>query len=237
MKQLLVIDDDQTTLAKVSSFLNKSGYKTVTADNAQQALGVVEKNEQLCLIIVDIMMPVMDGIEFVRRVRSDKKYNHIPIIMLTSMSDITDKYMGFDAGADDYITKPFEPLELLMRIQALIKRAAYFSEEELKKFYADSKKSRLIINEKDYSVNIDGKDVYLTAVEFDMICYLYSNAGSVVSTEDILQNVLNYPPKTGNPESVRTHIKNIRAKIEQDQSKPEIIITIPKRGYRFNLPK
>lgn len=237
MKELLVIDDDQTTLSKVSSFLSKSGYRTVVADNGQEGLDIIEKNEALCLIIVDIMMPVMDGIEFVRRIRAEKKYNHIPIIMLTSMSDITDKYMGFDAGADDYITKPFEPLELLMRIQALIKRAAYFSEEEMKKFYLDSKKSRLAINEKDFSVNIDGRDVYLTAVEFDMLCYLYSNAGSVVATEDILQKVLNYPPKTGNPESVRTHIKNIRSKIEHNQSKPEIIITIPKRGYRFNLPK
>ncbi|MEK7433102.1 MAG: response regulator, partial [Cyanobacteriota bacterium] len=101
MKELLVIDDDQTTLSKVSSFLSKSGYRTVVADNGQEGLDIIEKNEALCLIIVDIMMPVMDGIEFVRRIRAEKKYNHIPIIMLTSMSDITDKYMGFDAGADD----------------------------------------------------------------------------------------------------------------------------------------
>lgn len=233
MKELLIVDDDLVTLAKVSTFLGKSGYKTFTADNGQTAFDILQK-ENISLIIVDVLMPIMGGIDFLKKVRAEKKYYHLPIIMLTAMSDISDKYIGFDAGADDYLTKPFEVLELLLRVQALLKRSAFFSESESKQFYQSSKSSPIVINEDNYSVTIRDKEIYLTAVEFDILCYLYSNKEKVVSSEDVLQKVLNYPPRTGNPESIRTHIKNIRAKIELDTSKPQIITTVPKRGYVFN---
>lgn len=233
MKELLIVDDDLVTLAKVSTFLGKSGYKTFTADNGQTAFDILQK-ENISLIIVDVLMPIMGGIDFLKKVRAEKKYYPLPIIMLTAMSDISDKYIGFDAGADDYLTKPFEVLELLLRVQALLKRAAFFSESESKNFYQNNKTSPIVINEDNYSVTIRDKEIYLTAVEFDILCYLYSNKEKVISSEDVLQKVLNYPPRTGNPESIRTHIKNIRAKIEQDTSKPQIITTVPKRGYVFN---
>lgn len=233
MKELLIVDDDLVTLAKVSTFLGKSGYKTFTADNGQTAFEILQK-ENISLIIVDVLMPIMGGIDFLKKVRAEKKYYSLPIIMLTAMSDISDKYIGFDAGADDYITKPFEVLELLLRVQALLKRASFLSEAASKELEKANNPSSIVINEDNYSVTIRNKEIYLTAVEFDILCYLYSNKNKVVSSEDVLQKVLNYPPRTGNPESIRTHIKNIRAKIEIDTAKPQIITTVPKRGYVFN---
>lgn len=233
LKELLIVDDDLVTLAKVSTFLSKSGYKTFTADNGQAAFEILQK-ENISLIIVDVLMPIMGGIDFLKKVRAEKKYYSMPIIMLTAMSDISDKYIGFDAGADDYITKPFEVLELLLRVQALLKRSTLLSEAANKELEKANNPSSIVINKDNYSVTIRNKEIYLTAVEFDILCYLYSNKNKVVSSEDVLQKVLNYPPRTGNPESIRTHIKNIRAKIEIDTAKPQIITTVPKRGYVFN---
>ena len=125
MKELLLIDDDESTLLLASKYLNKSGYKTLLAKNGEEAFEVLKNQDTIELIVVDVVMPVMDGVQFCRLVRADKKFNRLPVLMLTAMSDITDKYVGFDAGADDYLTKPFEPLELLLRVQALLKRANY----------------------------------------------------------------------------------------------------------------
>lgn len=230
MKELLLIDDDESTLLIVSKYLNKSGYKTHTAKNGQDAISILNNEKNISLVIVDVVMPVMDGVEFCRFVRSNEHYRHVPILMLTAMSDITDKFMGFDAGADDYLTKPFEPLELLLRVQALLKRTRILEEKE------NSKKednSLFKINNETFSVNIKGKEVYLTSVEFDILCYLYVNIGKPIAVEELLQKVMNYPPKTGNPETIRTHIKNIRAKIEETEE-PKYITTVPKRGYMFN---
>lgn len=229
MKELLLVDDDESTLLIVSKYLNKSGYKTHNAKNGQDALDLISKEKNIELIIVDVVMPVMDGVEFCRAARQDDKYRHVPILMLTAMSDITDKYMGFDAGADDYLTKPFEPLELLLRVQALLKRSQVLDKEVNKKETEGSIK----INKESFSVNIKGKEIYLTSVEFDILCYLYVNSGKPISVEELLQKVMNYPPKTGNPETIRTHIKNIRAKIEEG-AEPKYITTVPKRGYMFN---
>jgi two-component system alkaline phosphatase synthesis response regulator PhoP len=230
MKELLLIDDDESTLLIVSKYLNKSGYKTHNAKNGQDAVNILKTEHNISLIIVDVVMPVMDGVEFCRFVRDNKDYRHIPILMLTAMSDITDKFMGFDAGADDYLTKPFEPLELLLRVQALLKRTRIITAE----IASDKKLDSLIkINNETFSVNIKGKEIYLTSVEFDILCYLYLHTGKPIAVEELLQKVMNYPPKTGNPETIRTHIKNIRAKIEESDE-PKYITTVPKRGYMFN---
>lgn len=231
MKELLLVDDDESTLLIVSKYLNKSGYKTHNARNGEDGIDLLRKEQNIELIVVDVVMPVMDGVEFCRAIRKDNKYRHIPILMLTAMSDITDKYMGFDAGADDYLTKPFEPLELLMRVQALLKRQRLTADIEQEKKLEEN--STIKINNETFSVNIRGKEIYLTSVEFDILCYLFNNSGKPVSVEELLQKVMNYPPKTGNPETIRTHIKNIRAKIEESPE-PKYITTVPKRGYMFN---
>ncbi len=229
MKELLLIDDDESTLLLASKYLNKSGYKTLLAKNGEEAFEVLKNQDTIELIVVDVVMPVMDGVQFCRLVRADKKFNRLPVLMLTAMSDITDKYVGFDAGADDYLTKPFEPLELLLRVQALLKRANYNINPE-----NNDSKVNIEINKENFSVNIKGKNIYLTSVEFDILSYLFNNSVRPVSVEELLQKVMGYPPRTGNPETIRTHIKNIRSKIEIDPSEPKFVTTIPKRGYMFN---
>jgi DNA-binding response OmpR family regulator len=232
MKKLLLIDDDESTLTLVSRYLSKSGYKTFIAKNGEEGFNILKLHNSIELIVVDVVMPVMDGVEFCRLIRAENKFEHIPVLMLTAMSNITDKYVGFDAGADDYLTKPFEPLELLLRVQALLKRNK--SESNKNSNNPDEEKSSIAINSENFSVNIKGKDIYLTSVEFDILKYLGDNPEKPISVEEILQKVMNYPPKTGNPETIRTHIKNIRSKIEEDPSEPKFITTIPKRGYMFN---
>jgi two-component system response regulator VanR len=233
MKELLLIDDDESTLMLVSRYLSKSGYKTFVAKNGEEGLNILKENNSIQLIVVDVVMPVMDGVEFCRLIRAEKKYQNVPVLMLTAMSNITDKYVGFDAGADDYLTKPFEPLELLLRVQALLKRNKNENRKDNKDSGSDEK-TTLIINKESFSVNINGKEIYLTSVEFDILKYLGDNPEKPISVEELLQKVMNYPPKTGNPETIRTHIKNIRSKIEEDSSEPKFITTIPKRGYMFN---
>lgn len=230
MKELLLVDDDESTLLIVSKYLTKSGYKIYTARHGEDGIDILSKNDTISMIIVDVVMPVMDGVEFCRAIRKNENHQHIPILMLTAMSDIMDKYIGFDAGADDYLTKPFEPLELLMRVQSLLKRVDLNSEKTDELL---SEVSSIKINNETFSVIIRGKEIYLTSVEFDILCYLYNNAGKPVSVEEILQKVMNYPYKTGNPETIRTHIKNIRGKIEETGD-PKYITTVPKRGYMFN---
>ncbi len=231
MKELLLVDDDESTLLIVSKYLTKSGYRTHTAKNGEDGIEILDKEQGISMIVVDVVMPIMDGVEFCRIVRKNHSFRHIPILMLTAMSDIMDKYVGFDAGADDYLTKPFEPLELLMRVQSLLKRI----EETKTGFNSLNEESSLQINNETYSVNIRGKEIYLTSAEFDILCYLYASAGKPISVQEILQKVMNYPSKTGNPETIRTHIKNIRAKIEDSSSPPKYITTVPKRGYMFNI--
>lgn len=230
MKELLLVDDDESTLLIVSKYLTKSGYKIHTAKNGEDGIGILKKEQGVELIVVDVVMPVMDGVEFSRAVRKNEKFRYIPILMLTAMSDIMDKYVGFDAGADDYLTKPFEPLELLIRVQSLLKRTGI--NNKVNSNYTNDASS-IKINNETFSVNIKGKEIYLTSVEFDILCYLYNCSGKPIAVEELLQKVMNYPSKTGNPETVRTHIKNIRAKIEESTD-PKYITTVPKRGYMFN---
>lgn len=235
MKKLLLIDDDEITLLTTGKYLSKSGYEILSAKDGKSAVKLLEENGDIDLVIIDVVMPGMDGIEVCRFIRNDaypKRLRTIPILMLTAMSDITDKYMGFDAGADDYLTKPFEPLELLMRVKALIKRQIN-TDNEVQEVEDDSN-TKLRINKDNYSVFIGEDKVYLTSVEFDIFYYLYSNSGRAVSAEELLEKVMNYPAKTGNAQIIRTHIKNLRAKIEKDSENPKYITTVTKRGYMFN---
>ncbi|MBC7473744.1 MAG: response regulator transcription factor [Candidatus Sericytochromatia bacterium] len=232
MKELLLVDDDEATLLIVSKYLNNSGYKIFTARNGEEGFQLLNKEASIEMVVVDVVMPVMDGVAFCRKMRSNYKFVNLPILMLTAMANISDKYVGFDAGADDYLTKPFEPLELLLRVQALMKRNRKF--EQISGFPEKQNNDCIKINKETFSVNIRNKEIYMTLVEFDIISYLFSNSGKPISVEEILQKVMRYPPKTGNPETIRTHIKNIRAKIEIDSSNPKNITTVPKRGYMFN---
>ncbi|MFN4149940.1 MAG: response regulator transcription factor [Candidatus Sericytochromatia bacterium] len=244
MKKILIIDDDIEIINITVDFLNRSGYETLSSQNGDEALEILQNNKEIDLIIVDLVMPIINGIEFCREIRNSDIYSFykkIPIIMLTGLSDISDKFIGFEAGADDYLTKPFQTLELLLRIKSLLKRSdpSYNISEIPVKAKTDSKNNHIItkIDKKNAMLTIDDKEIHLTNTEFDIFNYLLSHNQNNITADEILEKVLKYQKGTGNPAVIRAHIKNIRNKIEEKPSVPQILVNVQGRGYSINSSK
>lgn len=237
MSKLLIVDDDKEIINSTTNFLNRSGYQVLSCQNGKDAFDLLSKEDDLDLVILDLVMPIMNGIEFCKELRnSDNKYKSIPIIMLTTLDDISDKFIGFEAGADDYLTKPFQQLELLLRIKSLLKRTIKKTEIES----IDIEKDKNIItkiDKKNATLVINDNVINLTNTEFEIFSYLLTNTDKNVTTEEILEMVLGYHKGTGNPAVIRAHIKNIRNKIETNPSVPQILVNIQGRGYSINLEK
>lgn len=239
MKKILIVDDDKKIINVTVDFLNRSGYETLSSENGNEALEILQNNKDIDLIIVDLIMPIINGIEFCREIRNSDNYisyKKIPIIMLTGLSDISDKFIGFEAGADDYLTKPFEALELLLRIKSLLKRSDPCYNNEVKiseiKDYVITK-----IDKKNAVLEINDKKIHLTNTEFDIFNYLLNHNQNNITSDEILEKVLKYPKGSGNPAVIRAHIKNIRNKIEEKPSVPQILVNVQGRGYSINLNK
>lgn len=233
--KILLVEDDMDNIIIVKKYLEKSNFQILSVENGLEAIKTLNENPDFDLIITDISMPVMDGIEFCRYIRTHEKFNLMPILMLTGSSDISSKFLGFDAGTDDYITKPFEPIELMLRIKALLKRTR--RETDIQNINSGSK-SPFLFEERvssDSKININGREVYFTSLEFDIFHYLCKNKGRFVTNEEILNKVLNYPNRTGNPEIVRTHIKNIRNKVEKESHNPMILKNQQRKGYYIDF--
>lgn len=197
----------------------------VVAYSGAQALQLIQERPP-DLVVLDIMMPRMDGIEVCQRIRALPNVASVPILFLTAKVKIDDKIEGFEAGADDYLTKPFDLRELELRVRALLRRS--LPSEALK---APLEAGALSLNPRTFELTVEGKTLLLTPVEFELLYYLISHAGEVVSTERLLQEVWEYPPGTGDPNLVRAHIKNIRAKIEPSPSDPIYVQTVSRHGY------
>jgi len=226
---ILIIDDDQQLLLLLSAYLKNIGYQTLVAQNGKEGIDILKKNIGVVnLIIVDIAMPILNGIEVCEIIRKNLNLKTLPIIMLTSMLSIHDKYNGFHAGADDYLTKPFEPLEIQLRIESLFNRRDAYTKELSPKLDITS---TITIDKENYTVIIKGTPVYLTKLEFELISYLFDNANKYVAPEIILENVFNYPSGSGTTDTIRTHIRNLRIKLEEDPTNPKIITNLLKRGY------
>jgi DNA-binding response OmpR family regulator len=234
-KKILIVDDDEMVSFTITVHLESSGYKVVTAKNGEEAIKVLGNNKDIDLVITDIRMPVLDGIEFCRFIRNDPENKNLPILILTASTDSLTKYQGFTAGTDDYITKPFDPIELLLRIRAMLRRNEPPVPQEVPQEKAPDMADALIYV--DSQIEINGKEVFFTNKEFDLFYYLYTHCNRYINSEELLNKVMEYPPKMGNPEIIRTHIRNIRAKIEADPHNPEIIKTSPRRGYFLDKTK
>jgi DNA-binding response OmpR family regulator len=201
-------------------------HQVAAVYNGVEALRAVGQ-ERPDLIILDVIMPQMDGIEVCRRLRQDAKMAHIPIIFLTAMDRLVDKIEGFEAGADDYITKPFDIQELELRVRAVLRRStppAYAEPDVLSV-------GDLNLNCRTYEAEAGSRVSLLTPVEFELLHFLMSNAGEIFSSERLLQEVWGYPPGTGDPALVRMHIKNIRDKIEAQPRQPRFLRTVSRHGY------
>ena len=222
-RTILVVDDKASVRKLVQEYLVEQGYRVVTADNGQNAL-YTARNEKPDLILLDIMMPEMDGYEFVRIFRKQKD---TPIILLTAKLEETDKVLGLELGADDYVTKPFGMRELLARIRAVLRRA------ESDSLSPDILNVSDITLERDtHLVRVGGNPVHLTPSEFDLLEILMSAPGKVFSRSDLLIK-LQGTTFEGLERTINVHIRNLRTKIEPNPSKPCYIETVFGVGYRF----
>ncbi|MBH8599172.1 MULTISPECIES: response regulator transcription factor [unclassified Thermoactinomyces] len=228
MKQnttILIVDDDDEIRQLIQLYLQNEGYRIFHATNGREALGLAERHP-VDLIILDLMMPEMDGMQACIRLR--EKFQ-MPIIMLTAKTGDMDKIQGLSIGADDYVTKPFNPLELVARIKAHLRRFLHFSPAEKQNDVLHIQHVTIRLSTRQVYVN--DKEVFLTPKEFDILVLLGKNPGIVFSSEQIYQQVWHEPMTTSN-NTIMVHIRKIREKIELDPKQPIIIQTVWGVGYR-----
>ena len=226
--RILVVDDDREIAAAIGIYLRNEGYTVLTAYDGLEALETVRK-EDLHLILMDIMMPKMDGIQATMKIREEK---NIPIIILSAKSEDYDKITGLNIGADDYITKPFNPLELIARVKSQIRRYTNLGSIAAKNSEGVFKTGGLVIDDASKSVSLDGENVQLTPTEYGILKFLTENAGRVFSIEQIYEAVWNEP--AFNPENtVTVHIRRIREKIEIDPKNPRYLKVVWGVGYKM----
>ncbi len=223
--RILVVDDEKIIVKGIKFNLENEGFDVETAYNGEDALEII-KNVHLDLIILDLMMPKLDGLETCRRIR---EFSTVPIIMLTAKSEDTDKLLGFEYGADDYMTKPFNILELKSRVRAILRRSGSSSSKfKNTRLIADS----LIIDTEQRNAYLDGNPVQLTAKEFDLVELMMRNPGRVYSRDNLLNIVWGYE-YPGDMRTVDVHIRRLREKLEANPAKPELILTKWGVGYYF----
>jgi two-component system response regulator VanR len=226
---ILVVDDDKDIADLVEIHLVSEGYHVWKANNAGEGLKLLEA-EDIQLVVLDIMMPGMDGLTMCKKIREKST---IPIIMLSAKSTDLDKIIGLGTGADDYVIKPFNPLELTARVKSQLRRYTQFnpnSHDENKD--KEVVLAHLTINKENHKVTAYGKDVKLTPIEFDILYLLASNVGRVFSTDEIFERVWNEKMFEAN-NTVMVHIRRIREKIEMDSRNAQIIKTVWGVGYKI----
>ncbi|MFI3209394.1 MAG: response regulator transcription factor [Eubacteriales bacterium] len=218
--KILVVDDESRMRKLVKDFLERENYLVLEASNGEEALDLFYMHKDVSLIILDVMMPRMDGWEVCEEVRG---HSQVPIIMLTAKSEEKDELKGFNLGVDEYISKPFSPKILVARVSAILRRSNVLDEEELLEV------SEIVVNKGAHTVEIEGKMVELSYKEFELLCYFIENKGLALSREKILNNVWNYD-YFGDARTIDTHVKKLRSKMGD---KGELIKTIWGMGYKF----
>ncbi len=222
-RTIMVVDDKASVRQLIEEYLQEQGYRVVTADNGRNAL-YTARQEKPDLILLDIMMPEMDGFEFIRAYRKEKE---TPIILLTARMDESDKVIGLELGADDYVTKPFGMRELVARVRAVLRRSeASPSEEEV------LRAADIELDHAMFSVRVAGRAVQLTRSEFDLLSALMRVPGRVYSRMELLE-ALQGGAFEGVERTIDVHIRNLRSKIEPDPSNPVYVETVFGIGYRF----
>ncbi len=223
-KKVLVVDDEKTLVKALTFNLEKEGYEVAAAYDGEEALKQIESDNP-DIVILDLMLPGLDGFEVCRRVR---KNLDIPIIMLTAKGDDIDKILGLELGADDYITKPFNPRELIARVKAILRRSDSQS-STLKNLI---KVQDLQIDLYQHKVRVKGSEIDLTSKEFALLNLLATHPGRVYSREQLLEQIWGYN-YYGDARTVDVHIRHLREKLEADPSNPRYILTVWGTGYKF----
>lgn len=222
---ILVVDDDHDILTIIKDNLELDGYEVFTATLGKNAISIF-KNESIDLLILDLMLPDMDGIQICRAIRTN---SHVPIIMLTAKDGVSDKVLGLESGADDYIVKPFDYLELAARIKARLRRSkSYLLEDEVLEV------GNLQLNPERREVEVNGDRVVLTKKEFDILSLLFKNAGKVLSRDTIKQEIWQDKKLYKWSRTLDVHIQHLRAKLENSPEQLQYILTVPGVGYMLN---
>lgn len=233
-QKVLVVDDEQSIVTLLKYNLETAGYIVEVAYDGVEALKKVEE-EQPELIVLDVMLPKKDGIEVCKSIRSDK--NLVPILMLTAKDDEFDRVLGLELGADDYMTKPFSPREVVARVKAILRRSKFVNEIEKE----DTDEEDIIIDSirirpEFFEVYKDEELLELTPKEFELLLYLIERQGRVITREHMLNSVWNYE-FAGDSRIVDVHISHLRDKLEENPKQPKLIKTVRGLGYKLERPK
>ena len=221
--KILVVDDESRMRKLVRDFLVRQDFDVIEAGDGEEALDLFYKDKSIALIILDVMMPKMNGWEVCREVRETSK---VPIIMLTAKSEESDELMGFDLGVDEYIAKPFSPKILVARVEAILRRTNKLGDaSEVKKAGA------IVLDKTAHEVNLDGKQIVLSLKEFELLDYFLDNQGIALSRERILNSVWNYD-YFGDARTIDTHVKKLRSKLGEHG---DYIKTVWGMGYKFEV--
>ena len=231
MTKILVIDDDTAINELIKINLEINGYEVIQAFNGTDGFAIA-KQEEPSLIILDVMMPEVDGYTVAQRIRQADEISETPIIMLTALSELNNKVEGFNIGVDDYLTKPFEIDELIVRVRALLKRTNQIPKSSAIRELLTYKEITLV--PETYSVKINDKVQKLTPIEYDIFNLLFQNHGNMVSGAKLLKEIWGYEPDD-NVETIRVHIRHLRSKIDKISDGKQYIETIYGGGYKLNI--
>ena len=220
--KILVVDDASRMRKLVKDFLTKKNFQVLEAGNGEEAMDIFYEEKDIALIILDVMMPKMDGWEVCREIRKNSK---VPIIMLTARSDERDELLGFDLGVDEYISKPFSPKILVARVEAILRRTGQNNPEDV------ISAGGIVIDKAAHLATVDGKPMELSFKEFELLTYFLENQGIALSREKILNSVWNYD-YFGDARTIDTHVKKLRSKMGD---KGEYIKTVWGMGYKFEV--
>ena len=224
---ILVVEDEKEIADAIEIYLKMQNYDVIKAEDGMKALRIFEK-EKIDLILMDLMMPVLDGVQATLKIREKSV---VPIIMLTAKSEDTDKIWGLNIGADDYITKPFNPMELLARINSNLRRATSYTGQGIKESLSSIRIGGIRLDTESKEVYVDDMPVKLTPREYGILHLLMSHAGRVFSIEEIYEKVWEEPAY--NPDTVTVHIRKIREKIEINPKEPKYLKVVWGIGYKF----
>ena len=220
--KILVVDDESRMRKLVKDFLTKKNFQVLEAGNGEEAMDIFYEEKDIALIILDVMMPKMDGWEVCREIRKNSK---VPIIMLTARSDERDELLGFDLGVDEYISKPFSPKILVARVEAILRRTGQSNPEDV------LSAGGIVIDKAAHLATVDGNPMELSFKEFELLTYFLENEGIALSREKILNSVWNYD-YFGGARTIDTHVKKLRSKMGD---KGEYIKTVWGMGYKFEV--
>ena len=220
--KILVVDDESRMRKLVNDFLSRKNYEVIEAGDGEEAIDKFYADKDIALVILDVMMPKMDGWQVCREIR---QYSKVPIIMLTARSDERDELLGFELGVDEYISKPFSPKILVARVEAILRRTSGLAADDV------LRAGRIEINKAAHEVTIDGRAIDLSYKEFELLSYFMENQGIALSREKILNSVWNYD-YFGDARTIDTHVKKLRSKLGKNA---DYIKTIWGMGYKFEV--